>query len=61
MAIEWRLCRSRHRRHYLPFLTMSGKPRAFADVIENADQIRKKLIGLPDIVFTRLQAVEEAQ
>src|SRR2546425_7583131 len=29
---SWRLCRSRHSRHYLPFLTMSGNLSASTDV-----------------------------
>ena len=48
-------------RSYLPFLTMSGNARAFAGMIEITGQIEKRLIRLPDIVFSRLQTVEEAQ
>ena len=46
-------------RHYLPFRTMSGNARIFAEMMEIADQIEKSLIQLPDIVF-RLQTVEES-
>jgi len=35
VAKQWRLCLWRHRRHYLPFLTMSSNGGAPADLAEN--------------------------
>jgi hypothetical protein len=61
MAAVCRLCLERHSRHYLPFRTMSGNGRVFVDVLGITGQIEKRLIRLPDIVFSGLQTAEKAQ
>src|SRR6266704_5084916 len=56
-----RLCLSRHRRHYLPFRTMSGSGEPLPFGPEIPDGVAKSLSESPDIVSCLLQAVQEGE
>jgi len=64
VAKQWRLCLSRHSRHYLPFLTMSsemGEPGNRSIITaRNSNRVDQSL-DIVFSVFSALQTIEEAK
>jgi hypothetical protein len=53
-VVRW-LCRWRHRRHYVSFLTMSGNSEAPADLIGNVGSSRAQVLPITQHSFGRIQ------